>query len=47
MNRESAKVSIPPQVMEKEMPPTGQKAIVWKNDLMASEKYWMGKVFLG
>lgn len=53
LNKESAKVSIPPQLIQKPFPPKGDLAYTWKNDLMASEKYWMGwftglsKVFLG
>merc|ERR1712087_371432 len=40
-NMESAKVSIPPQLVQKALPPTGEVYWVWRNDLMASEKYWM------
>jgi len=41
-NLASAKVSIPPQLVESTNPKTGAKEYVWKVDLMASEKHWMG-----
>lgn len=50
-NKKSASVSIPSQLMEV-VSPKGEVSYVWKTDLMASEKYWMGwfkgltKIFL-
>jgi len=41
----SARVSIPPQLALKEDPAKGHKEYVWKIDLMASQQYWLGKIF--
>lgn len=37
MNVESAKISVPPQLTEN---PNGSGEVVWKNDLLLSEKFW-------
>lgn len=42
-NLESARVSIPPQLIEKPSP-TGGTKFYWKNDLMASQSHWVGKL---
>lgn len=39
-NLDSARISIPPQLSEVQGP-TG-KQFVWKNDLLSSEKFWLG-----
>ena len=38
MNAESAKISIPPQLRENT---DGSGEVVWKNDLLQSEKFWL------
>lgn len=38
----SARVSIPPQLVEREDASKGIKEYVWKIDLMASQQHWMG-----
>lgn len=39
----SARVSIPPQVVERHNAEHHVTNYVWKVDLMASQEYWMGK----
>jgi len=41
----SARVSIPPQLVEHEDKAKGIKEYVWKIDLMASQEHWMGILF--
>jgi len=39
----SARVSIPPQLVQRENKEKGVKEFVWKVDLMASQEHWVGK----
>jgi hypothetical protein len=44
---ESARVSIPPQLIEEEDPKhSGKKRFAWKIDLRKTEKFWLGILWL-